>query len=272
MKGARHMSALTPAENVAEVLTPDQTRVMTRVLGEEEARREHLVVYLSGAHAYGFPSPDSDLDLKAIHIAKTADLLGFDVPAPTVDRAEILEGVEIDYTSNELAHALSGILGGNGNFLERVLGRMVPFASPLLDDLRPVALRSLSRRVHRHYRGFAQNQLRFLEREPTAKKLLYVLRTALTGIHLLRTGELEADLTRIMDTYGLADAAALVERKRAGERVALDVALLDVWRPRVDWLFAMLDEARDESILPEEPPNEDEVRAWLLTVRRSRFG
>jgi hypothetical protein len=35
---------------------------------------------LSGAHAYGFPSPDSDLDLKAIHVAKTADLLGFDVP------------------------------------------------------------------------------------------------------------------------------------------------------------------------------------------------
>ncbi|WP_394821297.1 DNA polymerase beta superfamily protein [Pendulispora albinea] len=72
--------------------------------------------------------------------------------------------------------------------------------------------RSLSRRVHRHYRGFAQNQLRFAQKEPTAKKLLYVLRTALTGIHLIATGELEADLTRLMDRYGLADAAALLER------------------------------------------------------------
>jgi predicted nucleotidyltransferase len=43
---------------------------MQRVLEEEQARREHVVVYLSGAHAYGFPSPDSDLDLKAIHVAK----------------------------------------------------------------------------------------------------------------------------------------------------------------------------------------------------------
>jgi predicted nucleotidyltransferase len=262
---------MKPAERVDEVLTPEQRTVMKRVLEEEEARREHVVVYLSGAHAYGFPSPDSDLDLKAIHVAKTADLLGFEIPPPTVDRAEILEGVEIDYTSNELAHALAGILLGNGNFLERVLGRMVPHESPLLGELRPIARRALSRRVHRHYRGFAQNQVRFLEREPTAKKLLYVLRTSLTGIHLLRTGELEPDLTRLMDRYDLSDAAALVERKRAGERVALDPAQLEAWRPRVSALFAALDEARAESPLPEEPPNEAEVRDWLIAVRRSRF-
>lgn len=130
---------------------------------------------------YGFPSPDSDLDLKAIHVAPTADLLGFEAPPPTVDRAEVIDGVETDYTSNELAHALAGILGGNGNSLERVLGRMTAMASPLLDELRPLARRAFSRRVHRHYRGFAMNQLRFLEKEPTAKKLLYVLRTTTTG-------------------------------------------------------------------------------------------
>src|SRR6476659_5439480 len=114
---------------MSPLLTPHEQAVADRVIDEESARREHVVVYLSGAHAYGFPSPDSDLDLKAIHVAKTADLLGFEPQAPTVDRAEILDGVEIDYTSNELAHALSGILAGNGNFLERVLGRLVPQAS-----------------------------------------------------------------------------------------------------------------------------------------------
>src|SRR6185369_11024667 len=95
---------------VAEVLTEHQRGVMARVIAEEEVRREHVVVYLSGAHAYGFPSPDSDLDLKAIHIAKTEDLLGFDAPPPTADRAEIIDGIEIDYTSNELGHALAGVL------------------------------------------------------------------------------------------------------------------------------------------------------------------
>ncbi|MBX3206534.1 MAG: nucleotidyltransferase domain-containing protein [Labilithrix sp.] len=244
---------------------------MKRVLEEEEARREHLVVYLSGAHAYGFPSPDSDLDLKTIHIADTADLLGFDVPAATVDRAEIIDGVEIDYTSNELVHALAGILAGNGNFIERVLGRMTPYASSLLDELRPLVRRALSRRVHRHYAGFARSQLRFLEKEPTAKKLLYVLRTTLTGIHLLETGEVEPDLARLMDGYDVADAASLIERKRVGERVGLDPTLLDAWRPRVAALFGRLNAARATSPLPEDPPNEDEVRAFLLAVRRSRL-
>jgi len=259
------------AREVEEALTKEQRTIMSRVLDEEESRREHVVVYLSGAHAYGFPSPDSDLDLKAIHVAKTDDLLGFEIPAPTVDRAEIIEGVEIDYTSNELAHALLGVLSGNGNFLERVLGRMTASSSPWLDELRPIVQRSLSRRVHRHYRGFAQNQLRFLEQEPTVKKLLYVLRTTTTGIHLLATGELEADLTRLMDRYDLSDAAALIERKRAGERVALDPALLDAWRSRIDALFVRLDDAREKSVLPEDPANEKEIREWLLTVRRSRL-
>ncbi len=256
---------------VEDVLTAAQRAVMARVLAEEERVREHVVVYLSGAHAYGFPSPDSDLDLKAIHVAKTAELLGFDVPAPTVDRAEIIESVEIDYTSNELAHALAGILAGNGNFIERVLGRMTAASSPLLAELKPLTQASLSRRVHRHYRGFGQNQLRFLEKEPTAKKLLYVLRTTLTGIHLLESGELEADLTRLMGRYGIPEASALVVRKRAGERVAVDPNLVDAWRSRIDALFARLDSARDSSPLPEEPPNGDEVRDWLLTVRRAKF-
>src|SRR6185295_10499132 len=106
------------------------------------------------------------------------------------------------------------------------------------------------RRVHRHYRGFALNQLQLLEKEPTAKKLLYVLRTSLTGIHLLETGELEPDLTRIMGRYGFEDAASIVERKRAGERVALDPQSVEEWSPRVDGLFVRLDDALAKSPLP----------------------
>jgi hypothetical protein len=74
-----------------------------------------------------------------------------------------------------------------------------------------------------------------------------------------------------MDGYGLPQAAELVERKRAGERVGLEPALLEQWRPRVDGLFRRLDEARENSPLPEEPPNEPEIREWLLGVRRARF-
>jgi hypothetical protein len=65
---------------------------------------------------------------------------------------------------------------------------------------------------------------------------------------------------------------ALVERKRAGERVALDATTLASWRARVERLLVRLDASRDGSPLPEEPPNDDEVRAWFLEVRRARLG
>ncbi len=62
----------------------------------------------------------------------------------------------------------------------------------------------------------------------------------------------KADLTRVLDRYGIGDVADLVERKRAGERVGVDSGLLDAWRPRIDGLFARLDQARETSMLPEE--------------------
>jgi hypothetical protein len=92
------------------------------------------------------------------------------------------------------------------------------------------------------------------------------------AVALIETGELEPDLTRLAERYDLSDAAALIERKRSGERVALDPSLLEAWRPRVEALFRRLDEARERSPLPEEPGNEGEVRDWLIAVRRSRFG
>src|SRR6266542_6523386 len=101
------------------ILTHVQEAVARRVLDEEEQHRRHLVVSLSGAHAYGFPSPDSDLDLKAIHIEPTARLLGLSRPASSASRIEVIDGIEIDYTSNEIQQALVGILQGNGNYIER---------------------------------------------------------------------------------------------------------------------------------------------------------
>jgi hypothetical protein len=81
------------AQTDEHVLSAHQGAVADRVIGEDSVQREHVVVYVSGAHAYGFPSPDSDLDLKSIHIEATRSLLGFVPPVLTFDRAEVIEGV-----------------------------------------------------------------------------------------------------------------------------------------------------------------------------------
>lgn len=256
-----------------DVLTAEQLRVAHGVLAEEERQREHLVVSLSGGHAYGFPSPDSDLDLKAIHIEPTKELLGLARSHTKTERLEVIDGVEVDYSSNELQLALLGILQGNGNFIERVLGAIPLRSSVDLSTLRPLVHRNLSRRIHRHYHGFASGQLGEWEKTSgrSAKKLLYVLRTTLTGTHALKSGEIVTDVTALLDEYGFQAARELVEQKGRGELAELPEALIKQWRDRVSGAFALLNAAREESHLPEEPPHAAEMEAWLLSIRRARF-
>ena len=52
-----------------------------------------------------------------------------------------------------------------------------------------------------------------------------MLRTTLTGTHALLTGEVEADLTAVMDRYGFGEAGELVAWKRRGERSELSETL-----------------------------------------------
>jgi len=255
------------------VLTTKQAQVADRVLEEESCARKHVVVSLSGAHAYGFPSPDSDLDLKAIHIEPTSHLLGLSSPATHATRLEVVDGVEIDYSSNEIGSVLVGIVQGNGNYVERVLGALSLRSSAEHEELRAIVQRSLSKRIFRHYNGFAHGQLQEFDNaeQPTAKKILYVLRTALTGIHVLRAGKIVTDVTELLDGNGFGEAREPVAQKRAGERVVLDQMTRAKWRSQVERAFAALDEALVTSPLPAEAPNRDEIEAWLLATRRRRW-
>ena len=61
------------------------------------------------------------------------------------------------------------------------------------------------------------------ETPPRAKPLLYVFHALLTGIHLMRTGEVEANILRLDETAGLSYIDELVDRKSNGpEKEALN--------------------------------------------------
>jgi len=254
-----------------DLVTAHQREVAQRFLADRSSERRHVVVYLSGAHAYGFPSPDSDLDLKAVHVDLTRDRVGLRRPKDAHDELVIVDGVELDYTSNELGPVLAGLLNGNANYFERLLGRTTVTEDPLLEELRPLAEKALSRRVHGAYRGFAEAQRRALLERPTVKRLLYVLRTTLTGAHLLATGEVVADLVALYDRWKFPCVPELVRRKLAGEREPMGLSEVDALSGEVERAFEVLDLERDRSVLPEDPPNGSELEAWLVDVRRRLF-
>jgi uncharacterized protein len=256
-----------------DVLSAHQQIIARRFLAERERERTHLVIYLSGAHAYGFPSPDSDLDLKCVHVAPTRELVGLDQPADPNDRIEIVDGVELDYGSNELGPVLRGAIKGNGNFLERLLGELALGGDPArLAEVREVVRPLLSRRVARHYLGFATSQLRAFDATPTAKRALYVLRTAATGRHLLARGEVITDVARLAD-FVPVEIAELLAIKRTGERRELDPAHVATWRGRLVAAIAALEPAATSSVLPVEPPAEAiaAADAWLRELRRAAW-
>jgi predicted nucleotidyltransferase len=255
------------------VLTPHQQEIARRFLAEREREHAHLVIYLSGAHAYGFPSPDSDLDLKCVHIAPTADLVGLVPVEDPSDRIEVIEGVELDYGSNELTPVLRGALKGNGNFLERILGELALGGDPaLLAEARAVVKPLLSRRTGRHYGGFATSQLRLFDEKPTAKRALYVLRTAATGRHLLMRGEIVTDVTRLGDLVP-REIDELLAIKRQGERHQLEASHAQIWRTRLVAAIAAIDGAWPTSVLPPDPPPAAvaAVDTWLRDVRRRHW-
>ncbi len=247
----------------------DVEAVLRRVVAEEELKRKHLVIALTGAHSYGFLSFDSDYDLKAIHIDPTTRILGLKQPDNSHSRMETIDSFEIDYTSNEIRQVILGILAGNGSYIERVLGSMLVHTSPQFEEFRVLVKQSLSQRVYNHYRGFAVGQRKKLEEaeSPSVKKLLYTFRTALTGIHMLLTGELEADLRNTAAEYGYTDVFDWIDVKRSGEKVTMCTEDRDKWRPALDSVFAELDIALVRSCLPPEPPNRYELETFLLQIR-----
>jgi hypothetical protein len=103
------------------------------------------------------------------------------------------------------------------------------------------------------------------------KKLLYVLRTTLTGAHALKSGEIVTEVTALLDEYGFAAARELLEQKRRGEMSELPEDRIKRWREQTSFAFQLLDTALEQSHLPEEPPNVPEMHEWVLSVRRARF-
>jgi hypothetical protein len=253
---------------MTDSMTPAQRAVAERVVAEEIDKRETLVISLCGAHAYGFASVDSDLDLKGVWAAPSRRLLGLASEPGAIDRHEWISEVEVDFTVNELVQAVRGVLKGNGNMLERIMDLRPLYAAPELAELREHTRKNLSRRAYAHYRGFAFSQREAVDlAAPKAKKVLYVLRTTVTGAHLLETGEVVPDLTRLHRQYGFPEVPELVAHKREAEAGVLPAAWIEKIPGLFERAFARLDQALERSILPEQPPAAEALERWLIDYR-----
>jgi predicted nucleotidyltransferase len=294
-----------------------------------------LFATISGAHLYGFPSPDSDFDLRGAHVLPLEKVVGLEVRDETVQQEMIVppddsegrarhsvraEGgasvlasrlvgslappqvvgaqgtdapyhsnpLEMDIVSHDVRKFFGLLLKKNGYVLEQLFSPLVVLTTPEHEELKEICRTKLAgsetgapgsgvitKHHSHHYFGFAETQWKlFLKESPRrVKPLLYVYRVLLTGIHLMRTGKIEANLATLNQAFRLPYIADLVARKLAGpEKSKLEDADIVFHEAEYQRLRGELQAAHDESQLPELP--DDETRAALndLLVRVRTHG
>ena len=234
-----------------------------------------LFATISGAHLYGFPSADSDFDLRGAHVLPLREVVGMKTGPATVERMGVRDGLEMDLVTHDVAKFFGLMLKRNGYVLEQILSPLVVSTTPEHEALKVIANQCVTRHHAFHYLGFADTQQKLFEKEdpPRVKPLLYTYRVLLTGIHLMRTGEVEPNLLRLNMEAKLPYVDDLIGRKLAGaERGTLDAADLGFHRGEVERLRGELLKAKEASTLPEIAPGVPEQLNDLLIGIRLQAG
>ena len=229
-----------------------------------------LFATISGAHLYGFPSPDSDYDLRGVHVLPLEEVVGLNVGPRTIEKAGIHDGLEIDLVTHEVHKFFGLLLKKNGYVLEQIFSPLVVHTSPEHHELKQIAADCITRHHAHHYLGFVATQWKLLEKDspPRVKPLLYVYRVLLTGIHLMRTGRIEANLVQLNESAKLPQIDELIQRKLAGpEKGRLPEADLAFHEREYERLCGELREASEASRLPEVPRGAAALHDLLIRLR-----
>jgi len=229
---------------------------------------------VSGAHLYGFPSSDSDFDLRGVHLMSRSEVLGLGDPTETIDRSGVREGREIDLVTHDAKKFFRMMLKRNGYVLEQLFSPLVVHTSPEHDELIELGRLCITRHHVHHYLGFAKNQWELFRKDspPRIKPLLYVYRVILTGLHLMETGEIEANLVRLNDDAKLAFVPELIERKVNGrESETLGDTDLRFHEGEYTRLMSQLEDAGRRSMLPEESTARSGLESLLIRMRIQRL-
>lgn len=229
-----------------------------------------LFATVSGAHLYGFESPDSDYDLRGAFIAPLTEVLRPRRTNETHSILEVRDGLELDWVAHDVAKFARLMTRANGYVLEQLYSPLVVFGNEWHEELKAIGASFITSGLHRHYAGFIRNQRKRLsDGDETVKRVLYCYRVLLTGIHVLRTGCIESNLTALNSTYELAELPELLVRKREGlEKGALLPGEAEQYQSRLDELERHLHHAHDSCTLAEMNASSiDQLDDFVVRVR-----
>jgi len=229
-----------------------------------------LFATVSGAHLYGFPSTDSDFDLRGCHLLPLREVVGLNEPQDTIQAAGIRDGLDMDIVTHDAKKFFEILLKRSGELLEQVFSPLIVHTTPAHEELKIHAKGCLTRHHAHHYFGMSRSQWKLFASESPrrVKPLLYVYRGLLTGLYMMHTSEVEANLVTLNTIYKLPYIDEMVERKRSGpEKGTLsdtDVAFHETEFAR---LTSLLEEAQIKTHLPENTNSKEALHDFLVQLR-----
>lgn len=255
-------------------MRPEQQREVWAMLDRDHlaqvARKgpEPIFATISGAHLYGFASPDSDVDLRGAFMLPASEMLGLHPPAETIT-IEDKTTIDLDWVAHDIRKFARLMTSYNGYVLEQLFSPLIVLSTPAHEELIELGKGCATKPTVRHYQGFARGRRkRLAEPEPTVKHLLYAYRVLLTGIHLMQTGEVVANIQVLNERFRFTEIDELVARKRVGaEKMRLDERELDQHGGLLDRLEAQLQEAHDASQLPDQPISAPALQDFVVRLR-----
>ncbi|HEV8575095.1 MAG TPA: nucleotidyltransferase domain-containing protein [Dehalococcoidia bacterium] len=231
-----------------------------------------IFITVSGAHLYGFPSRDSDFDLRGAHVIPAREVLGLRQVRETIENKTETAGLEIETVTHDVRKYVRLLLKRNGYVLEQLYSPLIVQTTPQHEEIKRLGRGCVTPQHALHYLGFAHNEWKLLEKRPSLKRLLYVYRVLLTGIHLMRTGEVEANLVRLNEEYKLPQVPDLIAQKINGtewEEIAGD---LSFHHGEYERLCRELQDAATVSTLPKGVSTEEELNELVVQIRLESIG
>ena len=198
------------------------------------------------------------------------EVIGLGTGRETIEFTRRDGDFELDLVTHDARKFFGLLLKKNGYVLEQVFSPLVVHTTPEHEELKEIARGCITRHHSHHYFGFAETQWKLFEKgQPRrVKPLLYVYRVLLTGIRLMRTGAVEANLVRLNEEARLPQVTELIARKLAGpEASVLDDSDLELHQREYARLREELETEYQASTLPDAPTAQSALDDLLVRLR-----
>ncbi len=230
-----------------------------------------LYATLVGDHLHGWASELSAYRVVGAMLIPVRELLGLRPARETKERTIAIDGRDVELRFDDMRRVLDDIARfDNTRALEEIFSPYVVFGGPEFEHLRRLAAAFLSRSCYHDFlaRG-VHHRRRVLEGETASvRELLEAARAFLCGGHVLRTGEIDANLPSLAERAEAHWLRPFIQRQQVhGSAAVLAPDEARLLRHDLEQLEMRLHAAHDVTILPEGSGSVTALDEMLIDLR-----